>query len=101
MRGLLALSASPPGSASLACAEFLFPVHKKRSTRIGNLKIPTHTDTAVRKILNFVTYNAISFKTKSVKISKLCLALVELIKVSLFESYSRVSLINLNTRNNE
>lgn len=41
------------------------------------------------------TYNAISFITKTVKISKLGLALVELIQVSFFKCYPRVGFINL------
>ena len=41
------------------------------------------------------TYNPISFITKPVKISKLSLALVELIKISFFKSNPRMCFINL------
>ena len=44
-----------------------------------------------------VTYNPISFITKPIKISKLSLALVELIKISFFKSYPRMCFINLST----
>ena len=44
------------------------------------------------------TYYSISLKTKPIKISKLCLALIELIKVSLFKSYPCMSLINLESK---
>ena len=44
---------------------------------------------------SYSTYNPISFITKSVKISKLGLALVELIKISFFKSYPRMCFINL------
>ena len=67
MRGLPARSASPLESESLTCVEFPSPAHKKRSTRIGNLKIPIVQEHNLGlddfSFLIAVTYNAISFKT--------------------------------------
>ena len=50
---------------------------------------------SMERLCKRVTYNPISFITKPVKISKLSLALVELIKISFFKSNPRMCFINL------
>ena len=98
------MSPSPPESVSSAWQESQSRDQKKRSTRIDKLKIPIgkrtqreilDEESSANIVLRLETYNPISVKTKTVKISKLCLALVELVKVCLFKSYPRMSLINL------
>ena len=78
MRAQLAPTSSLQPSESSSCVKSLFLVHRKRSTRIGKLKIPTK---GREELVGYeiVTYNSIALITELVQITKLSLTLIELI----------------------